>query len=252
MINIIGTDGSVTPFLAGPGDVDEMALDSSKNLYVSDNGSNVIYKITPGGILTTFASGFNDAEGLVFDSSGNLFVANGPSEIDKITPGGTVSTFVTIASGGGFQDLKIDSGGNLYLASTGDQAIYKITPGGAVSTFASGLNFPTGLVFDSSGNLYVYDSGTIDKITPGGVVTPFVSGFTVNNVYDLTIDAAGDIYAPDTGGIIWEITPGGVATEFSDPGDIAENLIYVPEPGTLVLVPGGLGLLIFIRRRLMA
>ena len=57
----------------------------------------------------------------------------------------------------------------------------KITPGGVVSTFATGLNGPTGLAFDSSGNLYVanYDNGsgtTISKITPGGTVSTFATG----------------------------------------------------------------------------
>ena len=51
--------------------------------------------------------------------------------------------------------LAFDTSGNLYVANTLSNTIYKITPDGNVSTFASGLNGPMGLAFDNSCNLYV-------------------------------------------------------------------------------------------------
>ena len=51
--------------------------------------------------------------------------------------------------------LAIDSGGNVYWADHYDATIYKFTPSGVRSVFAStGLNHPSGLAFDSTGNLY--------------------------------------------------------------------------------------------------
>src|ERR1039458_3696345 len=61
-----------------------------------------------------------------------------------------------------------------------DGNIYEFTPGGAQSTFASGLSGPTGLAFDSAGNLFAGDvvpgySGYIYKFTQGRAQSTFRS-----------------------------------------------------------------------------
>lgn len=54
-----------------------MALDAAGNFYVSDQGNNVIEKLSPvGADLGTFATtGEHNALGLVFDANGNLYAA---------------------------------------------------------------------------------------------------------------------------------------------------------------------------------
>src|SRR5689334_3927453 len=81
----------------------------------------------------------------------------------------------------------VDSAGNVYIADTGNHIIRKINPAGACSTLAglagvagsangtnSGalFNRPSGIAVDSSGTVYVADTGnhTIRKITAVGVV----------------------------------------------------------------------------------
>ena len=84
--------------------------------------------------------------------------------------------------------IAVDSSGNVYATSQGN-TIQKITAAGVITTFAgttagsSGsadgigaaaeFNRPTGAAVDSSGNVYVADSGnhTIRKITAAGAVT---------------------------------------------------------------------------------
>lgn len=65
-----------------------------------------------------------------------------------------------------------------------------------VSTYATGITSPSGLDFDSNGNLFVAQGGTsIIKITPSGTQTTFASGF--GNIQELKIDAANNIFAAD-------------------------------------------------------
>ena len=54
---------------------------------------------------------------------------------------------------------RLISKGNLFASTA--TAIAKITPDGTINpSFATGLNFfPTGLAFDAAGNLYAGDSG---------------------------------------------------------------------------------------------
>jgi hypothetical protein len=59
--------------------------------------------------------------------------------------------------------------------------IVKFTPNGVESTFATDLDFPRGVAFDRSGNLFVAQRGLVAppgailKFTPDGVGTVFAS-----------------------------------------------------------------------------
>src|SRR5215472_12707131 len=115
---------------------------------------------------------------------------------------------------------------NLLVSTYTGGAIYQIAPNGSVSTFASGLNFPIGMVYDSSGNLFVANTadnglgaGYISKIAPNGTQSTFASGI---NPHSLAFNSAGDLFAADyNSGNIYEFTPGGVrstfASGFTDP-----------------------------------
>ena len=145
----------------------DLAFDSNGNLFVSDHYGHLIRKITPSGVVTTFAgsgtagsvdgtgtaASFNSPWGIAIDSNDNLFIGDyANSLIRKITPAGVVTTF----AGGG-------------------------TSGSADGTgTAASFSGPTGLSFDSDGNLFVLEwSGhKIRKITPAGVVTTFAGSGT--------------------------------------------------------------------------
>jgi hypothetical protein len=69
----------------------------------------------------------------------------------------------------------------IYLSTADLNSILNFDSGGSPSTFAnasSGLNYPLGLAFDSSGNLYVANHGDTDilEFNPNGIGSVFASG----------------------------------------------------------------------------
>jgi hypothetical protein len=191
--------GNVAQF-ANPSDV---AVDSATNVYVADSSNNTIRKVSPGGVVTTLA-GLGGSSGST-DGTGSAARFDDP------------------------EGVAVDSANNVYVADSGNQTIRKVTPGGVVTTLAGrawnsgsadGTNNmasfcnPSGMAVDSSGNLYVAETGnwTIRKVTPGGVVTT-VGGQARNQgsvdgtgstarfygPIGVALDSAGNVYVADTG-----------------------------------------------------
>jgi hypothetical protein len=172
-----------------------LAIDRSDNVFVNafdnndPNGATTIFKFAPSGTQSTFGSVPGQSFGPAFDSAGNLYVPDGVFQtIYKFTPDGTRSIFVgpSAFTPGQFPTaLAFDRFGNLFVSvgipPAGTSQVWKFTPTGTQSVFATGLNAPRGLVFDSSGNLFVAEiiqtgPGDIIKITAGGKKSVFASG----------------------------------------------------------------------------
>ncbi|MBK06577.1 MAG: hypothetical protein CL920_39880 [Deltaproteobacteria bacterium] len=140
-----------------------LAIDKQDNLYVADNTTLKIKKITSSGIVTTFAGSgsfgykdgpasqaqFEQLSGLISDGKGNLYVADGTNQvIRKIDQAGNVITFAGNRIKG-YKDgpalqaqfsephsLAFDNKGNLYVTDTSNFRIRKIDPAGNVTTLA--------------------------------------------------------------------------------------------------------------------
>ena len=126
-----------------------MAVDAAGNLYIADANNGRIRRVTPSGIITTVAGG--GTAGLGDDGPATSAQLFGPSGV------------------------AVDAAGNLYIADTAHSRVRKVSPGGIITTVAgtgsygySGdggaatsaqLASPSGLAVDSTGNIYVADSG---------------------------------------------------------------------------------------------
>ncbi|TWI93941.1 NHL repeat-containing protein, partial [Mucilaginibacter frigoritolerans] len=220
--------------------------DQLGNFYLSDGGNNRIRFISAAGVVTTLATNvgtsteLNYPTGLSKDVSGNLYVAeNYGNSISMVTASGVVSR---LAGNGtkGYVDgpaanaefnfpigTAVDASGNIYVSDWGNHVIRKITPSGTVSTFAGNgtagyvngasttaeFDHPSGLIFDSAGNLYVADeyNQVIRKITPAGVVSTlsgsgnegYLNGTSANADFffpaDVALDGAGNFYVAEYG-----------------------------------------------------
>ncbi|HZZ17991.1 MAG TPA: protease pro-enzyme activation domain-containing protein [Opitutaceae bacterium] len=219
---LAGTSGHVdgTGTQAQFKDPENIAIDSSNNIYVADGSGNVIRKVTEAGVVTTIAgsgasgsadgtgisASFNDLTGIAVDSSGNVYVAdNGNNEVRKMTPAGVVTTLAGSTTGGsaggsgsaasfeGPAGLGVDSSGNVYVADSENNLIRKVDPTGFVTTIGglvgdadsvdgitsnSRFDTPSDVAVDSSGIVFVADAlnCTIRRIVTSTATTPF---FTV-------------------------------------------------------------------------
>ena len=110
-----------------------IAVDSSGNIYVADQGAGVVRKFSSTGtsIGTIGTSGSSDGQftnpvGIAIDSANNLYVADtGNNRIQKFNSAGTFVTKWGTAGGGngefnGPQGVAVDTVGTVYVADTGN------------------------------------------------------------------------------------------------------------------------------------
>ena len=194
-----------------------MGVDSAGNIYVADADACTIRKITPAGVVTTFA-------GLAY-SAGS---ANGTGSAARFNLPG---------------DVAVDSSNHVYVADSNNCTIRKITPARVVTTVAglvspghnngtgsaARFDFPQGVAVDTTGKIYVVDSGenAIRKITPSAVVSNFAGlPGSLPGYVDatgtaarfagprwLTVGAFDNVYVGDTfNHLVRKITPNAVVT----------------------------------------
>jgi sugar lactone lactonase YvrE len=184
--------------LSGPSGV---VVDYANNLFIADQGHNLIRRVDANGIIKTVAGGgrfgFGDGgqatngglnlpSGIALDSFGNLFIADsGNGRVRKVDTNGTITT---VAGGG--------NGGD-----------------GGAATNAS-LSWPYGLALDSVGNVFVSEnmSGRIRKVDINGIITTVTGAgslFTGDGgpaadarllyPFGIAIDASGNLLIADSG-----------------------------------------------------
>ena len=215
---------------------------------------------------TGTAAEFETPQGVAVDSTGNVYVTDSEYTyvsqtenyttyyVRKITPSGVVTTLSEHPSAGFANPLglAVDNAGNVYVADTGNNEIYEITSSGtwlatlAGSTtqgsgFANGtgsaatFNAPSGMAFDTAGNLYVADTNNneIRKITTASI--------SIANLIGSDTSAFTESYTTSAPGTGETLTPSGSVSDGDNGNDYAVTWVnnttgvITPPTGTATL-----------------
>jgi hypothetical protein len=202
-----------------------IATDSSDNVYAADVGNYRIQKFSSAGAFQRawgygvidgdvdsfqictggceagfYGSGdgqLSGSTGIAADSSGNVYVSD--NDTHRIQVFSSTGSFERMWGWG------VDDGTNAFQICTGgcQAGIY----GNGDGQF--GVNNPYGVATDSSGNVYVGDSGRIQKFsgaggfitkwgTPGSGDGQFGGGDASGGVRGVAVDSSGSVYVSDT------------------------------------------------------
>ena len=257
-----------------------LAFDELGTLYVADYGAGEILRFAVWGVAPPWKVPALD---LAFNATGTLYTSGG--SVVRAVSQASFATAVTpaVVAGGGSSasgdggpatlarlfhpsGTAVDSSGNLYIADRDNCRIRMIAPDGVISTLAgtgacgntgdagpaiqATLSSPSSVSVDSSGNLYIADTGNnrVRKVTKG-TISAFAGDGTQGSAGDNVAAVEAELNAPggvlagpdgsvwiaDTGnGQIRRVTPGGlmalVAQGLKSPSglalDASGNLYY--------------------------
>jgi sugar lactone lactonase YvrE len=212
----IGYSGDGGPATSATlGSANGIVVDKSGNIYFTDSIFSVVRKVDAHGNISTFAGGGNPASigdggpatsaylaflgphaGLAVDSAGNLYIA------DYIH--------------GRIRKVDIASGNISTVAGSGTTTGLGAFSGDGGPAISAGLNSPTGVAFDSAGNMYIADYGNerVRKVDTTGTITTFAgigavtgsdsgdgglaTSAELGQVYDVAVDGKGNVYIADS------------------------------------------------------
>ena len=214
---------------------------------------------------------FGEPKGVAVDKSGNIYIADADNNrIRMIDAFGNVSTFAGTGKNGYNGDnilatkaelyypsyIIFDNDDNAYIADTYNNRVRKIDHTTGIITTVAGngilgyagtnilatkayLDYPVGLTFDSSGNLYVVSNVLVQKVDKEtGIITTYAgsvgSGSTVDGgpataadctgITSAVFDSKGNMYISDwTFHIIWKVNPAGRITRYAGYANLGQG-----------------------------
>jgi sugar lactone lactonase YvrE len=139
------------------------------------------------------------------------------------------------------------TGANLYVADTSNNSISSVVVETTIAStlISSGLNNPSSVALDSSGNIYISDTGNgaVKKaiMNKGSItsVSTILSG--LNTAAGITLDSADNVYVCDSGtNCIHKVTTSGtasiiVSTGLNQPADLTVDTsgnLYIADKGS--------------------
>ena len=236
-----------------------VAVDAAGNSYIADSGNSRVRKVSNGVITTVAGNGaqgfggdngaatsaqLNEPYGVAVDSSGNLYIADSGNSRIRMVANGVITTVAGSGTQGFGGDngpatsallnnpygVAVDSSGNLYIADSGNSRI-RMVANDVITTVAGGLRGPDGVAVDSAGHLYIADTGNAR-------VCMVSNGMIVTVAGNATPGYSGD-GGPATGAQLKDVT--GVAIDSAGDlyiGDTENNRIRKVSNGVIATVGG--------------
>jgi sugar lactone lactonase YvrE len=224
LTTIMGTDGDGTTLGDGGlainatlGEATAIALNQTGDIFIADQPSGTVRKITTNGVVASYATSLRTPSALATDLAGNVYVGGGLCGDWTLQ---MVNTWIT--NGAIIQRIAIDGtvtpfAGNGVTGFAGD---------GGPATSAS-FSCASGIATDVAGNVYVADTlnHRVRKIDANGVINTVVGNGAIgysgdgaqainaslNAPFGLSFDAKGNLYISEFGNnVIRRVTPGGV------------------------------------------